>query len=216
MITGAEQLSIGRPCALLGLRRASGYYTPRPGNEIDLTLMRRLDALHLEPPFRGARKLAKLLHEAGHPVARRPVRTLMRRMGMQTLYRKPRTRQPAQGASVFPDLRARLAMARAKQVWAAAITYLPMARGFVYRVAILEIASRKVLAWRLSNTLTAEFCVEALAAALARYGTAEIFNTDQGAQFTSAAFPSVLNTAGVSISMDGKGRWIDTVFIERL
>jgi putative transposase len=216
MITGAEQLSIVRQCALLGLSRASVYYTPRPVNEIDLTLMRRLDALHLEHPFLGARKLAKLLHEAGHPVGRRHVRTLMRRMGMETLYRKPRTSQPAQGASVFPYLLARLAIARANQVWAADITYLPMARGFLYLVAILDIASRKVLAWRLSNTLTAEFCVEALEAALARYGTPEIFNTDQGAQFTSAAFTSVLNTAGVSISMDGKGRWIDNVFIERL
>jgi putative transposase len=216
MIERAGTLPVVRQCALLGLSRASVYYRPRPVSERDLTLMRRLDELHLAHPFLGARKLAKLLQAEGHEVGRQHVGTLMRRMGIEALYRKPRTSTPAPGQRVYPYLLAGVAIERANQVWAADVTYLPMARGFLYLVAILDIASRKVLAWRLSNTLSAESCVEALEEALRRYGAPEIFNTDQGSQFTSAAFTGVLTAAGVAISMDGKGRWVDNVFIERL
>ena len=209
-------LPVVRQCALLGLSRASVYYHPRPVSARDLTLMRRLDELHLAHPFLGARKLAKLLQAEGHAVGRRHVGTLMRRMGIEALYRKPRTSVPAPGQRIYPYLLSGVVIERANQASAADITYLPMARGFLYLVAILDIASRKVLAWRLSNTLTAEFCVEALADALRRYGAPEVFNTDQGSQFTSEAFTTALRAAGVAISMDGKGRWVDNVFIERL
>jgi putative transposase len=157
-----------------------------------------------------------LLAEEGHRIGRRHVSTLMRRMGIETVYRKPRTSVPARDNTLYPYLLGAVSIERANQVWAADITYVPMARGFLYLVAILDIASRKVLAWRLSNTMSTDFCVEALEEALARYGAPEIFNTDQGAQFTASAFTAVLKRAGVQISMDGKGRWVDNVFIERL
>jgi putative transposase len=210
-------LPVVHQCALLGLSRSSVYYAPRPVRERDLALMRRLDELHLAHPFLGARKLARCLRDEGwQRVGRRHVRTLMQRMGIEALYRRPRTSLPEPGQRIYPYLLSGLAIERANQVWAADITYLPMARGFLYLVAILDLASRKVLAWQLSNTMTPEFCVAALEAALARYGAPEIFNTDQGSQFTSAAFTDTLKAAGVAISMDGKGRWIDNVFIERL
>jgi putative transposase len=192
------------------------YYAARPLPEQDLILMRRLDELHLEFPYYGSRKLAVELRKEGFDVGRRHVVTLMRRMGIEALYRKPRTSLPARGASIYPYLLSGLKIERPNQVWSSDITYLPMAHGFLYLVAILDVASRKVLAYRLSNTMTADFCVDALAEALAKYGRPEIFNTDQGAQFTSDEWLQCLKNAGVAISMDGKGRWIDNVFIERL
>jgi len=216
MIDRGSELPVKCQAELLDLSRSSVYYTPRPLPERDLALMRRIDELHLELPFYGSRKLTRELQKEGHDVGRRHVTTLMRRMGIETIYRKPRTSIPARGASVYPYLLSGLAIDRPNQVWASDITYLPMAHGFQYLVAILDVASRKVLAWRLSNTLTTDFCVEALEEALTKYGRPEIFNTDQGSQFTSDEWIDTLKAASVTISMDGKGRWIDNVFIERL
>lgn len=216
MIERGAELPVARQAKLLSLSRSSVYYQPRPLPERDLKLMRRLDELHLQMPFYGARKLTAQLRREGHDVGRRHVATLMRRMGIEALYRKRRTSIPARGATVYPYLLTDLAIERPNQVWASDITYLPMAHGFLYLVAILDVYSRKVLAWRLSNTMTADFCVEALEEALARYGTPEIFNTDQGSQLTCEDWIAPLKAAGVAISMDGKGRWIDNVFIERL
>ena len=216
MIDRGGEVPVKRQAQLLGLSRSSVYYRPRAVSERDLGLMRRLDEVHLEAPFYGARKLAAQLRREGHAVGRRHVATLMRRMGIAALYRTPRTSLPARQAAIYPYLLANVAIERPNQVWASDLTYLPMAHGFMYLVAILDVASRKVLAWRLSNTMTAEFCVAALEEALAKYGRPEIFNTDQGAQFTSEEWLAPLKTAGVAISMDGKGRWIDNVFIERL
>src|SRR3954470_23067697 len=178
--------------------------------------MRRLDELHLEHPFLGARKLAKLLKDEGFAVGRRHVTTLMRRMGIEAIYRKPRTSLPGKGHRIYPYLLTGVTIERANQVWATDITYLPMAKGFVYLVAILDLYSRKVLAWRISNTLASDFCVEALQEALRRFGRPEIFNTDQGSQFTSTDFTGVLKAHGIKISMDGKGRCMDNIFVERL
>ena len=216
MIDREAALPIVRQCELLELSRSSVYYEPRPVSAADLVLMRRLDELHLAHPFLGARKLATMLKRQGLAVGRRHVRTLLRRMGLEAIYRKRRTSLPGQGHTLYPYLLSGVAIERPNQVWAADITYLPMARGFLYLVAILDLASRKVLAWRLSNTLATDFCVEALQEALHRFGSPEIFNTDQGAQFTAPAFSAVLQAQGVRISMDGKGRWIDNVFVERL
>ncbi len=216
MIDRGSKLTVKRQAQLLDLSRSGVYYQPRPISERDLRLMRRLDELHLEAPFYGSRKLAEQLKREGHDIGRRHVRTLMRRMGIEALYRKPRTSIPAAGAQVYPYLLNGLAIERANQVWAADISYLPMAHGFMYLVAILDVASRKVLAWRLSNTMTTDFCVEALEEAMSKFGRPEIFNTDQGSQFTSEDWTAPLKAAGVAISMDSKGRWIDNVFIERL
>ena len=216
MIERGAKLPVTRQVELLELSRASVYYVPRPLPERDLVLMRRLDELHLRWPFYGSRKLLVELRKEGFDVGRRHVVTLMRRMGIEALYRKPRTSLAARGASIYPYLLTGLAVERPNQVWTSDITYLPMAHGFLYLVAILDVASRKVLAFRLSNTLTADFCVEALEEALAKFGRPEVFNTDQGAQFTSEEWTRTLEDAGVRISMDGKGRWIDNVFIERL
>ena len=216
MIDREGELTVKCQAELLELSRSSVYYRPRPVSQRDLLLMRRLDELHLEAPFYGARKLAAQLRREGHEVGRRHVRTLMFRMGIEALYRRPRTSIPAREAAIYPYLLSGVAIERPNQVWTSDITYLPMAHGFMYLMAILDVASRKVLAFRLSNTLTADFCVEALKEALAKFGRPEIFNTDQGAQFTCQEWIEVLNAAGVAISMDGKGRWIDDVFIERL
>jgi len=216
MIERGSEVPVKRQAELLELSRSSVYYMPRPLPERDLTLMRRIDELHLEAPFYGARKLAAQLCREGYAVGRKHVRTLMRRMGIEALYRKPRTSIPAREATIYPYLLGNLVIDRPNQVWSSDITYLPMAHGFLYLMAILDVASRKVLAWRLSNTLSADFCVEALEEALRKYGRPEIFNTDQGSQFTSEDWTSPLQAAGVAISMDGKGRWIDNVFIERL
>lgn len=216
MIDRGGELSVKRQAELLDLSRANVYYRPRPVSERDLKLMRRIDELHLEAPFYGARKIAAQLNREGHEIGRKRVRTLMRRMGIEALYRKPRTSIPAREATIYPYLLENLVIDRPNQVWSADLTYLPMAHGFMYLMAILDVASRKVLAWRLSNTLTADFCVEALEEAMRKYGWPEIFNTDQGSQFTSEDWIAPLKAAGVAISMDGKGRWIDNVFIERL
>lgn len=216
MIDRGAEVPVKRQAELLELSRSSVYYTPRPLSERDLKLMRRIDELHLKWPFYGARKLARELRKEGHEVGRRHVTTLMRRMGIEALYRRPRTSIPARGAAIYPYLLSGLAIERPNQVWTSDITYLPMAHGFLYLVAIIDVASRKVLAFRLSNTLTADFCLEALEEALEKFGKPEIFNTDQGSQFTGEEWTSRLKEAGVAISMDGKGRWIDNVFIERL
>jgi putative transposase len=216
MIDRGDPVPVKRQAQLLALSRSSAYYRPRPISERDLGLMRRLDELHLEAPFYGARKLTAQLQREGHAVGRRHVRTLMRRMGIEAIYRKPRTSIPARGVQIYPYLLAHLTIEQPNQVWASDLTYLPMAHGFMYLMAILDVASRKVLAWRLSNTMSTDFCLEALQEALRRYGTPEIFNTDQGSQFTSEDWTAPLLAAGVAISMDGKGRWIDNVFIERL
>jgi putative transposase len=216
MIDQGAELSVTRQCELLGLNRTGVYYTPRPVREEDLILMRRIDELHLEHPFYGARRLAKQLAREGFEVGRVHVTTLMRRMGIEALYRRPRTSIPARDAKIYPYLLEGLAIERPNQVWSSDLTYLPMAHGFLYLVAILDVASRKVLSFRVSNTMTPDFCVDALNEAIARYGAPEIVNTDQGSQFTSKAWTDVLDAAGVRISMDGKGRWIDNVFIERL
>ena len=216
MIDRGSKLPVTRQCELLDLNRTGVYYTPRAVAEADLKLMRRIDELHMEHPFYGARKLAKQLQREGFMVGRLHVTTLMRRMGIEALYRKPRTSIPARGDTIYPYLLEHLVIDRPNQVWASDLTYLPMAHGFLYLVAILHVASRKVLAFRVSNTMTPDFCVEALQEALARFGTPEIFNTDQGSQFTSADWTDVLKSRNIRISMDGKGRWIDNVFIERL
>jgi putative transposase len=209
-------MPITRQCDLLALSRSSLYYRPRGENEADLKLMRRLDELHLEHPFLGARKLARLLKDEGNLLGRRHVTSLMRRMGIEAIYRKKRTSLPAKGHTICPYLLTGVVIERPNQVWAADITYLPMARGFVYLVAILDLYSRKTLAWRTSTTMTSDFCVEALQEALTRFARPEIFNTDQGSQFTAEVFTDVLKAHGIAISMDGKGRWVDNVFVERL
>ncbi len=209
-------LSIRRQCYLLGVAR-SGVYRPRmAANDNDLGLMRRIDELFTEFPFLGSRRLALMLSKEGPPINRKRMQRLMRQMGIEALGPKPRTTKPAPGHKVYPYLLRGLTIDRPNQVWAADISYLPIGRGFLYMVAIMDWASRAVLAWRLSNTMDVSFCVEALEEALARFGVPEIFNTDQGSQFTSMAFTGVLAAAGVRISMDGRGRWMDNVFIERL
>jgi putative transposase len=216
MINRANPLPITQQCRILDLSRSSVYYKPVPLADSELALMRRIDEIHLKLPFYGNRKIRDQLQREGHKVNRKKVRRLMRLMGISALYPKPRTSKPGKGHKIYPYLLKNLSVERPNQVWATDITYIPMARGFLYLVAIIDLYSRKVLSWRLSNTLDAEFCVDALEEALRRHGIPEIFNTDQGAQFTSDAFTTVLKDAGIQISMDGKGRWIDNVFIERV
>src|SRR6202161_2316797 len=216
MIDRGAKVPVKRQAELLDLSRSSVYYTPRALSERDLMLMRRIDELHLELPFYGSRKLACRLRREGHEVGRRHVTTLMRRMGIEALYRRPRTSIPARDAKIYPYLLDGLTIDRPNLVWSSDLTYLPMAHGFLYLVAILDVGSRKVLSFRVSNTMTPDFCVEALKEAIARFGAPEIMNTDQGSQFSSAAWTDVLKAEDISISMDGKGRWIDNVFIERL
>ena len=216
MIDRKHKLAVTRQAALLGLSRASVYYTPRPVSEEDLALMRRIDELHLELPFAGSRMLRDLLNVEGVVIGREHVRTLMRRMGITAVYQRPKTTRRHRAHPVFPYLLRTLTITRPNHVWAADITYIPMARGFVYLVVIMDWASRKVLTWRVSPTLTSDFCVAALEDALARFGTPEIFNTDQGSQFTSVEFLNVLRRRQIAISMDGTGCWRDNVFVERL
>lgn len=216
MIVRDHKLSIGRQASLLGISRGSVYYEPRPVSDADLILMRRIDELHLEYPFAGARMLRGLLRQEGHEAGRLHVSTLMKKMGIEAIYRRPNTSKPAPGHKIYPYLLRKLAVTRPNQVWAMDITYIPMARGFVYLVAVIDWFTRKVLAWRLSITLETEFCIEALNEAMVRHGKPEIMNTDQGSQFTSIEFIKVLKDAKIKISMDGKGAWRDNVFIERL
>jgi len=216
MIDRGHDLSISKQAKVLRISRGSVYYLPRPVPEADLAIMRRLDRLHLEFPFAGSRMLRGLLVAEGCKIGRRHVRTLMQRMGIEALYRRPRTTKPEPGHKVYPYLLHGMAIRRPNQVWAMDLTYIPMARGFVYLAVVLDWFSRRVLAWRLSITMEATFCVETLEDALARYGKPDVFNTDQGSQFTGAAFTSVLARNGITISMDGKGAWRDNVFVERL
>ena len=216
MIQKAHRLPVTRRCELLEVARSTAYYRPSPVSDEDLALMRLIDEIHLELPFFGSRRLRDELQTRGHRVNRKRVQRLMRHMGLAALYPKRRTSIPGRGHKIYPYLLGGVSVERANQVWSTDITYLPMAKGFMYLVAIMDWHSRRVLSWRVSNTLDTEFCVEALHEALARYGAPEIFNTDQGSQFTSDAFTDVLKDHGVAISMDGKGRWIDNVFVERL
>jgi putative transposase len=209
-------LSIRRQCVLLSVARSSLYRSPRAANDSELMLMRRLDELFTAWPFLGSRRMTVMLRAAGPPVNRKRVQRLMRQMGIAALGPKPRTTVRAPGHKIFPYLLRDLAIERPNQVWASDITYIPIGRGFLYLVAVIDWASRAVLAWRLSNTMDVSFCISALEEALARFGKPEIFNTDQGSQFTSAVFTGTLAAAGVRISMDGRGRWMDNVFIERL
>ena len=216
MIDRGHDLPVARQAKALNLARSTVYYQPRPASVEDLALMRRIDELHLDYPFAGARMLRSLLRREGVFVGRRHVSTLMKRMGIEAIYRRPNTSKPAPGHKVYPYLLRGVAIERANYVWAMDISYIPMRRGFVYLAAVVDVASRRVLAHRVSITMEAEFCIEALQEALAKYGKPEIFNTDQGSQFTSLDFTSVLLDAKVSISMDGKGAWRDNVFVERL
>src|SRR5690348_15495525 len=209
-------LSVRRQCAMLGIARSGAYRPPRPANDDDLWLTRRIDELFMRWPFLGSRRMAAMLRAEGVVINRKRVQRLMRRMGIAALGPKPWTSKPAPGHTIYPYLLREVRVERANQVWAADITYIPIGRGFLYLVAVMDWASRAVLAWRLSNTMDVSFCVSALEEALARFGRPEIFNTDQGSQFTSAAFTGVLASAGIRISMDGRGRWMDNVFIERL
>ena len=210
-------LSVRRQCTLLSLARSGVYRPKRSANDdADLELMRRIDELFMAWPFLGSRRMTALLRAEGQAINRKRVQRLMRTMGIAALGPKPRTTKPAPGHKIFPYLLRDMAIDRPNQVWAADITYVPIGRGFLYLVAIIDWASRAVLSWRLSNTMDVSFCVGALEEALARFGKPEIFNTDQGSQFTSAAFTGTLAAAGIRISMDGRGRWMDNVFIERL
>jgi len=211
-----RRLSVRRQCGLLGVARSSAYRQPSPANDNDLALMRRIDELFTAWPFLGSRRIAALLRREGMALNRKRVRRLMRRMGIAALGPKPRTTKPAPGHKIFPYLLRDLTVDRPNQVWAADITYIPIGRGFLYLVAIIDWHSRAVLAWRLSNTMDVSFCVSALEEALVRFGKPGIFNTDQGSQFTSAVFTGVLLGAGIKVSMDRRGRWMDNVFIERL
>jgi putative transposase len=214
---GHPELSLRRQCELLALARSGVYRRVKPANEdADLALMRRIDELFLAWPFLGSRRMTALLRAEGRVINRKRVQRLMRTMDIAALGPKPRTSTPAPGHKIHPYLLRGLVIDRPNQVWAADITYIPLGRGFLYLVAIIDWASRAVLAWRLSNTMDSAFCVAALEEALARFGTPEIFNTDQGSQFTSAAFTGRLEAVGIRVSMDGRGRWLDNVFIERL
>jgi putative transposase len=216
MIDRTHALPVTRQARELGISRGSVYYLPRPTSAADLAIMRRLDELHMDFPFAGSRMLRDLLAADGVKVGRLHVSTLMKKMAIEAIYRRPNTSKPAPGHKVYPYLLRKLAVTRPNQVWATDITYIPMARGFVYLIAIVDWFSRRVLAWRLSITLETDFCIEALEEELARFGSPEIFNTDQGSQFTSMAFTSVLHRENVAISMDGRGAWWDNVFVERL
>ncbi|EPH2497949.1 IS3-like element ISKpn11 family transposase [Escherichia coli] len=216
MIDRTQKLSVARQARLLGFSRGSVYYSPRQVSDGDLDLMRRIDELHLDYPFAGSRMLQGLLRGEGTEVGRLHVATLMKKMGIEAIYRRPNTSKPAPGHKIYPYLLRKLAVTRPNQVWAMDITYVPMARGFVYLCAVVDWFSRRVLSWRLSITMEADFCIEAVEDALARYGKPEIFNTDQGSQFTSIDFTAVLKKAEIAISMDGKGAWRDNVFVERL
>jgi putative transposase len=216
MIDRKDPLPITRQCSLLDLSRSGFYYAPSPLSAKDLELMRQIDEIHLAFPFYGSRKIRDELWARKHNVGRDRVRRLMRRMGIEALYVKPRLSLPHPEHVKYPYLLRGLEIKRANQVWATDITYIPMAKGFCYLVAIMDWASRMVLSWRLSNTLDSAFCVDALEEAIAKYGCPEIFNTDQGSQFTAETFTYALKSRGITISMDGKGRWMDNVFIERL
>ncbi len=216
MIDRTHPLPVRRQCQLLKLARSTAYYQPTPVSETALTLMRRIDELHLQYPFAGARMLRDLVRHEGHAIGRRHVATLMRRMGLEALYRKPHLSRRHPAHTIYPYLLRDLTINRPNHVWAADITYIPMARGFVYLFAVLDWASRRVMAWRVSTTLTTDFCLGAVQEAITQHGTPTIFNTDQGCQFTSQEFTGLLTHHGIQISMDGNGCWRDNVLVERL
>ena len=216
MIDRTHPLPITRQAQIVNISRGSVYYANEPVSEADLKLMRRIDELHLELPFAGARMLRDLLRAEGFTVGRKHMTTLMRRLGLTALYRKPNTSKRAPGHTIWPYLLRTLAITRSNHVWAMDISYIPMARGFVYLAAVIDWYSRRVLAWRLSISMDTAFCTEAVEEAIAKYGKPDIFNTDQGSQFTSSAFTGLLLESGIRISMDGKGCWRDNVFIERV
>jgi len=210
------RLSIVRQCQLVSIARSSHYYVPKGESPLNLEFMRLIDAQYLRTPWYGSRQLARHLRRQGYRISRKRTRRLMRLMGLTAIYRKPRTSKPNPAHRIYPYLLRDVQIDRPNHVWCADVTYIPMQRGFQYLVVIMDWASRTALSWRLSNSLDTDFCTEALEEALAKYGSPEIFNTDQGCQFTSDEFTKVLKNAGVQISMDGKGRWMDNVFIERL
>jgi putative transposase len=216
MIDRSHDLTVTRQAKALNVSRGSVYYMPRPVSAGDLAIMRRVDELHLEHPFMGSRMLRDMLWREGIEIGRRHVATLMRRMGIEALYRRPNTSKPAPGHRIYPYLLRGLTVDHPNQVWAMDITYIPMARGFVYLAAVVDWFSRRVLAWRLSITMETAFCIEAVEEALTKYGRPDIFNTDQGSQFTSAAFTGVLLNNAIAISMDGRGSWRDNIFVERI
>ena len=216
MINRSDPLPVVRQCEVLNLSRSSVYSVPPPVSEGDLALMRQIDELHLNHPFAGARMLRDFLGLAGFQVGRRHVSTLMRTMGIEALYRHPNTSRKHPDHPVFPYLLRGLDIRRANQVWAMDITYIPMRKGFVYLAAVLDWATRRVLSWRLSNSMTTDFCMEAVEEAIQGHGSPGIFNTDQGRQFTSTEFVSLIQGHGIQVSMDGQGRWVDNVLIERL
>jgi putative transposase len=216
MIDGEHKLPIKRQAEALLISRGAAYYRPRPVSERDLLLMRSLDELHLNHPFAGSRMLRDLLRQQGLDAGRLHVGTLMGKMGIEAIYRRPNTSKPAPGHRIYPYLLRNLKIDRPNQVWAMDISYIPMARGFVYLAAVVDWFSRKILSWKLSITMDSSFCVEAVEQALAAHGRPEIFNTDQGSQFTSEAFTALLKKNEIAISMDGKGRWRDNVFVERI
>ena len=213
---GHPSLSIIQQCALVSISRSAFYYSPTGESPLNLALMRLIDEAFLECPFYGARQMARHLRRQGYPVGRKRTARLMSRMGLSPIYQKPKTSEPHPQHPIYKNLLRGLVIDHPNQVWCADITYIPMRKGFLYLVAIMDWTTRKVLTWRLSNTMEADFCIQALEEALARFGRPEIFNTDQGSQFTSPRFTNLLKDAGVRISMDGRGRWMDNVFIERL
>jgi len=216
MIEKEHPLPVTKQCHTLQLSRSSLYYVPAPVNDRDRELMRVIDEIHLEEPYLGSRGMRNILRLRGYTIGRIHVRTLMRTMGIEAIYRKPHPSKPHPGHTVYPYLLRHLAITEANHVWSSDISYIPMARGFCYLVAIMDWASRKVLSWRVSNTLDTSFCIEALEEAIIKYGTPDIFNTDQGSQFTSDEFTGILKNHNIAISMDGQGRWRDNIVIERL
>jgi putative transposase len=216
MIDRGHRLPLNRQAEMLGISRGSLYYDPCPVSAVDLATMRRIDALHMDYPFAGSRMLRDLLRGEGIAIGRERVTTMMRRMGIEAIYRRPHTSKPADGHKVYPYLLRGMTVERPNQVWAMDITYIPMARGFVYLTAVVDWFSRRVLAWRVSISMEVDFCLDAVDEALARHGHPEIFNTDQGSQFTSALFTRLLSDNLIRISMDGRGSWRDNAFVERL
>ena len=211
-----DNLSIAKQCGLLRLSRSGYYYNPKGESALNLALMRLIDEQHMKTPFYGSRQMARHLRRQEYCVGRHRVRRLMRLMGICAIYPQPRTSDPNPAHKIYPYLLRNLPIDRPKQVWATDITYIPLEKSFLYLVAIIDWHSRKVLSWKLSNTLETRFCLEALDEAICKYGAPEIFNSDQGSQFTSIEFTEALKKQGIKISMDGKGRWMDNVFIERL
>jgi len=216
MINRSHELPLTKQASLLNLSRSSLYYQSRPIAPADLAVMRRIDELHLNYPFAGSRMLRDLLRAEGIEIGRERVATMMKRMDITAIYRRPNTSKPAPGHKIYPYLLRNLAVTRPDQVWAMDISYIPMARGFVYLAAVIDWFTRRVLSWRVSITMEVDFCLAAVEEALGKHGRPEIFNTDQGSQFTSAAFTGLLADNAIAISMDGRGSWRDNVFVERL